>query len=405
MFSAARMPLVVPTTLTAQPVVPLVQVCRPDLRAAYPGDMDEAYYLRQAEQERKRLEGHQRKVTQADKAVAKASAAADKAALAAEKASSPSAAKSKRSEAERQRTAAGRARDARAKASSAVAASQVRINDYEKKAREAAAKRDKKERVAQTREQDRAQRAADDDRRARQRDERERAARDAAQNREVLQLRARTDELEQRLHAARLAAPKQICVLFVAGTIEGGKYPLRLDREIREIDLKVRGSEHRDQVRFEYLHATQIRDIIDGLNRFDPDVVHFSGHGDDHSLLFEGADGRPHELQDEQLALLLQVARRPIRLLLLNACLSAEQAALATDYVDAAIGMAESIADDTAKVFAGQFYGSLAAGNSLASAFEQARVQAHIVNDDEEGQPRLFTREGIDPSEIVLVAP
>lgn len=75
------MPLVVPTTLTAQPVVPLVQVCRPDLRAAYPGDMDEAYYLRQAEQERKRLEGHQRKVTQADKAVAKASAAADKAAL------------------------------------------------------------------------------------------------------------------------------------------------------------------------------------------------------------------------------------------------------------------------------------------------------------------------------------
>lgn len=150
---------------------------------------------------------------------------------------------------------------------------------------------------------------------------------------------------------------------------------------------------------------TEIRDIIDGLNRFDPDVVHFSGHGDDHSLLFEGADGRPHELQDEQLALLLQVARRPIRLLLLNACLSAEQAALATDYVDAAIGMAESIADDTAKVFAGQFYGSLAAGNSLASAFEQARVQAHIVNDDEEGQPRLFTREGIDPSEIVLVAP
>lgn len=235
------MPLVVPTKLTAQPVVPLVQVCRPDLRAGYPGDMDEPYYLRQAEQERKRLEGHQRKVTQADKAVAKASAAADKAAQAAEQASSPSTAKSKRSEAERQRAAAGRARDARAKASSAVAASQVKINDYEKKAREAAAKRDKKERVAQTREQDRAQRAADDDRRARQRDERERAARDAAQDREVLQLRARTDELEQRLHAARLAAPKQICVLFVAGTIEGGKYPLRLDREIREIDLKVRG--------------------------------------------------------------------------------------------------------------------------------------------------------------------
>jgi len=255
--------------------------------------MDEAYYMRQAEQERKRFEGHQAKVTQADKEIAKSSAAADKAADAADKASSPSTAKSKRSEAERHRAAAGRARDARAKASAAVASSQAKINDYEKKARAAAAKQGKKERDAQKRDQDRQRRAAEEERRARQREDRERSAREAAQSREVFELRARTDELEQQLHAARLAAPKEICVLFIAGTIEGGKHPLRLDREIREVDLKVRASEYRDQVRFEHLQATQIRDIIDGLNRFDPDIVHFSGHGDHGSLLFEGSDGRP----------------------------------------------------------------------------------------------------------------
>jgi CHAT domain-containing protein len=148
-----------------------------------------------------------------------------------------------------------------------------------------------------------------------------------------------------------------------------------------------------------------VRDVIDGLNRFDPDVVHFSGHGDQRSLLFEGRDGRPHELRDDQLALLLQAARKPIRLVVLNACESAEQAALATDFVDAAIGMAAPIDDDTAKVFAGQFYASLAAGNSLASAFDQARVQARIVSDDDEAQPRLYVRDGVDADAMVLVAP
>jgi CHAT domain-containing protein len=276
---------------------------------------------------------------------------------------------------------------------------------YEKKVREARAQQDKKDQDARKRDEGRARRAAADERRSNEREERERAAREAAREREVLDLRERTDELEQQLRAARLAAPKEICVLFIAGTIEGGKHPLHLDREIREIDLKVRASEYRDQLRFEHLHATQIRDILDGLNRYDPDVVHFSGHGDRSSLLFEGPDGRPHELRDDQLGLLLQVARKPIRLVVLNACESADQAALATDYVDAAIGMAEPIDDDTAKVFAGQFYASLAAGNSLASAFDQARVQARMVNDDEEAQPRLFVREGLDADEMVLVAP
>lgn len=367
--------------------------------------MDEAYYLRQAEQERKRQEGHQQKVSGADADIAKAEAAADKAATDAERASSPSFAKSKRSEVERQRAAARRAREARAKASKAVGESQRKINDYERKAREAASKQRKKADDARRREADQARRTADQKRRDQQREDRQRAAREAAREREVIELHARTEQLEGQLRAARLAAPKEICVLFVAGTIEGGEQPLHLDREIREIDKKILAAKYRDQIRFESLQATQIRDIIDGLNRYDPDIVHFSGHGDRDALFFEGSDGRPHELRDEQLALLLQVARKPIRLVVLNACLSAEQAALATDYVDAAIGMEESIHDDTAKEFAGQFYGSLAAGNSLANAFDQARIQAQVVNDDEQGRPRLFVREGVDPNHLVLVAP
>lgn len=220
----------------------------------------------------------------------------------------------------------------------------------------------------------------------------------------MTQLRQRTAQLEDELAAVRAKAPQQITVLFLAGTPEGGTEPLRLDREFAEIEEQLLRSEYRDRVKVAIAHAVRINDILAAFNRHDPDVVHFSGHGDTGMLLLEGADGRPHELREEHLGLLLGAARQPIQLLVLNACLSAEQAAMATEYVDAAIGMDVSINDASAKTFAGQFYGSIAAGNSLSNAFAQAKVQAQIVNDDpEHGEPRLFVRDQINPDQIILV--
>lgn len=367
--------------------------------------MDPEYYDRQADQERKRLDGHQRKVAQADADISKAEAAADKAEAAARKATSPSQLRSKQGEVDRHRAAAAKARDARAKASKAVRESQKKLGDYETRARDGRAKLDKKERDSRKRTDDQSKRDAAKAKQALERESRAQAAREAGREREVVELRERTSELEDRLRAARLVAPNKVTVLFLAGTIEGAELPLRLDREIHEIDQKLRASEHREQVRFETQQATQIRDIIDALNRYDPEIVHFSGHGNRSSLLFEGPDGRPQALADDQLALLLQVARKPIRMVVFNACLSAEQAALATDYVDVAIGMEEPINDDTAKVFAGQLYGSLAAGNSIGNSFNQATAQARVVNEDASGRPRLYARDGVDPDEMVLVAP
>jgi hypothetical protein len=77
---------------------------------------------------------------------------------------------------------------------------------------------------------------------------------------------------------------------------------------------------------------------------------------------------------------------------------------MATDFVDVAIGMDSSIGDDAAKVFAGQFYGSLAAGNSVGGAFAQATAQSAVVSDGS-GGPQLFTAARIDADQMILVAP
>jgi hypothetical protein len=339
--------------------------------------VDESYYLRRADQERKRLEGHLHKVNTADKAIGKDEAVADQAQSAAASASNAGTAKRKQAEAERQRAAARRAREVRTKAAKAAADSQAKITEYERKAREAAASARKKQTDAEKRDADRQARADAQARREREREERRRSSLEAARAREVTELRQRTAELEQHLVTVRAGAPEQITVLFLGGTPEGGEETLRLDREFREIEKELRASHYRERINVAIAHAVRISDILAAFNRHDPDVVHFSGHGDTDMLLLDSADGRPHELRDEHLGLLLGAARKPIRLLVLNACFSAEQAAMAAEYVEAAIGMDQSIADDSAKTFAGQFYGSIAAGNSLGNAFLQARVQAH----------------------------
>lgn len=367
--------------------------------------MDPSYYDRQAASERKRLEGFLKARANAETVLARAEQEAARAEQSATTTSSASMRRSKLSEAQRKRAAANSARATAAKESTKAAGSQVKIHEHERKAAQARQLEAKREASVRIRDEQRARSAAAQEARQRRQVEQAASAQQAAQEREVSALRERTSDLEDQLGRARLAAPKQMTVLLMAGTIEGGRKPLRLDREIREIVARIRASPYRDQIRFETIQATQVRDVIDALNRTDPDVVHFSGHGGPNALLFEGADGEPHELSNEQLALLLQVARRPIRVAIFNACVSTDQAALATEYVSVAIGMQESIGDEAAKEFAGQFYASLGAGNSVASAFEQASAQAKVLELDGPGRPRLFERPGVAAAEMVLVAP
>jgi hypothetical protein len=234
--------------------------------------MDAAYYDRKAAEERARLSKHLKERAKHERAAADADKAALKAEQAASRTKSQSVAKNKLRDADRKRDAAVKSRERAAKASADAAGSQKRVTEYETKAADARARQAKRDEAEQKRA---ARRAAGEQRRG----ERETERLDRARTGEVADLRDRTAELESQLEAARRAAPSQITVLLLAGTPEGGHKPLRLDREIREIDTKIRVGEHRDQIHFQQAMATQVSDIIDALNRFDPDVVHFSGHG------------------------------------------------------------------------------------------------------------------------------
>jgi hypothetical protein len=166
-------------------------------------------------------------------------------------------------QAESKRKEANRAAQTAAKASEAFAKASSDMADAQRKLAAAQANERKKELDKRSREQQRADRQQRD--RNRQRD------------RELEQLRAHAGALESRIDRAT-AAPDKVTVLFIAASPED-QPPLRLDREVREIQRRFRETEHRDSVEFEWRVATHLGDLLQALNETKPHIVHFPDTG------------------------------------------------------------------------------------------------------------------------------
>jgi hypothetical protein len=339
------------------------------------------------------LERHRSKQSAEEGKAAKADDAAENAARAAAKSSSPSTARSKQGEARRHRGKAIAARAAASKASTAAAKVEKDLHAAEaglEKAREQEAKRQgEKHQRTQRQEQS-----------TREREERRRRQDEQRRHQEIVQLRQRVSQQELRLRAA---VPEHVTVLVIAASPDG-EVALRLDREVREIQRRMRESEYRDSIRFEWRPAARLSDVVQMLNEVRPDVVHLSAHGNHEGVVLENADGTAKTLRNDQLAQLLATMSDNIRLIIFNSCLSSEQAEVACNFVEAAVGMESSILDEAAKVFAGQFYNSLGFGKSLHDSFEQARLHTNLEVGEDSGSPRLYTADGLDPRDLFLVA-
>ncbi len=362
--------------------------------------------IRQAQ---KQLESERKKQADEEKKAAKLASDAASLRQKAASAMSASSASGYAKQAERKEKDAGTARSKAAKHSGEVAKAQSKLHGSERNLAEAEAAdarraQDKEKQERKKRERDEARERGRRDREERRRRQaEERAA--AEQARQVSDLQQETSGLRARLEAvSRGAAPEEITVLFMAASPED-EAQLRLDKEIREIEQRLRATEHRDSIRFVPKVARQLTDLIQDLNEVRPHIVHFSGHGNEAELAFENAEGRAQPLNNETLGVLLAATSDRIRLAVFNSCQSAAQAAFATDYVSFAIGMETSVEDEKAKTFAAQFYASLGFGKTVTQAFEQAKAQVTLAHRGGGEIPQLFAAPGDDPGTTVLVTP
>lgn len=202
------------------------------------------------------------------------------------------------------------------------------------------------------------------------------------------------------------ALPEKIVVAFFAtDPATASDRRLLLDEEVREIQQKIRLSDHRDAVKLESRWALRPGDILQYMNELKPTIVHFSGHGTNQDeLVLQDRNG------DAALISLASIVGtfelyESVRLVFFNTCHSYNQAAACTQYVDAAIGMSQEIGDTAARVFAAQFYSAIGFGMSIPNAFKQAKNALMLEGIPEDSTPELHLRMGVDVSDLVLVKP
>ncbi|HEX7843970.1 MAG TPA: CHAT domain-containing protein [Kofleriaceae bacterium] len=170
---------------------------------------------------------------------------------------------------------------------------------------------------------------------------------------------------------------KQTILFLAANPME--THRLALDREERAIREVLERSRDRG---FELVSrwAAQPSDLLRELRALRPTVVHFSGHGGQDGLYFEGEDGSVKLASREAIAKAFATAGASVQLVVLNACFSEAQAQALLAHVGCVVGMVGRIRDDHARQFARGFYGGLAAGESVAVAIEHGRTEISLWN-------------------------
>ncbi|MEI5585408.1 MULTISPECIES: CHAT domain-containing protein [unclassified Agromyces] len=227
----------------------------------------------------------------------------------------------------------------------------------------------------------------------------------------------RETRIENRLSAAETAvehaistmqppSAEKLRVLILGASGEG---ELRVGREQKRIRSAVESALHRNLVELDVRPAATSADLLDGITKFRPHIVHFSGHSNEHLLVFEADVDEPNAgvgVTARAFAAAVNATDDPPVLVVLNSCRSAGQIDdLVRAVVPFAIGMADEIDDGDAINYAAQFYASLANGQSISAAHRAGRAALELAGLDGADLPTLASADSVDAATTILVKP
>ncbi|MBD1867249.1 AAA-like domain-containing protein [Cyanobacteria bacterium FACHB-471] len=170
---------------------------------------------------------------------------------------------------------------------------------------------------------------------------------------------------------------------------------LRLGEEVREIQTALERTRSRDQFEIITRWAVRVDDLLPILLDYEPQIVHFSGHGGgSHGLALENHAGKMQLVSTTALARLFKSFKNKISCVFLNACYSEEQAIAIHTHIDYVVGMNQAVGDRAAIEFATGFYTALGAGRSIEEAFELGCTAVDLEGIPESSTPVLKARAG-----------
>jgi len=165
-------------------------------------------------------------------------------------------------------------------------------------------------------------------------------------------------------------SPDQQTILFLAANPKDTGH-LRLDQELRDIAEGLRRAQKRDQFNLEQRSAVRPRDIQRAMLDVEPQIIHFSGHGEsEQGLVFEDEIGNAKFVDGAALAGLFELFADQVNCVVLNSCYSETQAKAIAQHIPYVIGMNQAIGDKAALAFAVGFYDALGAGRNIEFAYK-----------------------------------
>ncbi|MEH1826731.1 MAG: 5'-methylthioadenosine/S-adenosylhomocysteine nucleosidase [Nostoc sp.] len=145
---------------------------------------------------------------------------------------------------------------------------------------------------------------------------------------------------------------------------------LRLDEEIREIKAGLRRSKNREQFVINQKWAVRARDLRRAILEFNPQIIHFSGHGaQSGEVTLEDETGEVKPVNTEDFAKLFEFFKEKVNCVLLSHCYSEVQAEAIAQHINYVIGITNELSDSATIQFTIAFYDALGAGRSIEQAY------------------------------------
>ncbi len=170
------------------------------------------------------------------------------------------------------------------------------------------------------------------------------------------------------------------------GKLDIAKYTkLDLWPELREVSSTFFESRMAGDVQLEVVPEARAEDVVRYVEKFKPDIVHFSGHGEEKRLIVNAENLRSGETASAEW-LKEALTDKGVQILVLNCCWSASFVETLKGTVGFVVGADEPLRVDLARSFAGKFYRALRDGKSVGEAYaEGSAVSEQYMSAPEQG--------------------
>lgn len=163
-------------------------------------------------------------------------------------------------------------------------------------------------------------------------------------------------------------SPNKLKILFL-GANPTKTTRIRIEEEIREIEIGLRMSKERENIVLVQRWAVRPSLLQQAILDENPDIIHFSGHGKSNGLVMEGSTGNYKLVNEKALQKLFLLFSDNIKCVILNSCYSEKQAKAISNHIPFVVGMSKAVPDKAALAFAIGFYRAIGAGKDIEFAF------------------------------------